>query len=269
MTAEDETLRSDARRNRARVLEAARSAFSERGLTVPLGEIARRAGVGAGTVYRHFPSKETLFQAVVEESVERFTGEARQLAGAEDPAEAFFVFLTGVVHRAGADKALREALGALTEAPYRRRSDALEEFGRAVGVLLTRAQEAGAVRQDADLADVRALLVGALAMERHRSSAGGPGRAMVILCDGLRPPGSGSWPALPPQRSNVTKPRPRRAGSNGTDGEDRNETRAWVCEVCGGLMRPARTGRPARFCGAACRQKAHRRRARQDGASSA
>lgn len=267
MTVENETLRSDARRNRVRVLEAARSAFSEGGLTVPLGEIARRAGVGAGTVYRHFPSKESLFQAVVEEAVHRFTYEARQLAGSADPAGAFFGFLTGVVERACADKALREALGALTEGRYRRRSDALEQFGAALETLLTHAQEVGAVRPDADIDDVRALLVGALAMERHRSAAGGPGRAMAILCDGLRLPGRGAEAALPPQRTTVTKPRSAHALRNGTGSAVRNETRAWTCEVCGGPMRPARTGRPARFCGAACRQKAHRRRIRQDGAS--
>ncbi|MBH5335926.1 TetR/AcrR family transcriptional regulator [Streptomyces pactum] len=269
MTAENETLRSDARRNRARVLDAARSAFAEGGLTVPLGEIARRAGVGAGTVYRHFPSKESLFQAVVEESVRRFAAEARQLARSADPAGAFFGFLTGVVERSCADQALREALGALTEAPYRWRSDALEELGAALEVLLTLAQEAGAVRADADIADIKALLVGALVMERHRSTAGGPGRAVAIVCDGLRRPGRDTDASLPPQRSIVTKPRQSHSPRNGTGSGFRNETRPWTCEVCGGPMRPARTGRPARFCGAACRQKAHRRRVRQDGASSA
>src|SRR5260370_4133101 len=81
-------MRADARRNRARVLEVAQAVFATEGLAVPIDEIARRAGVGAGTVYRHFPTKEALFEAIVISRVERLTEEGGSLASAEDPGPA-------------------------------------------------------------------------------------------------------------------------------------------------------------------------------------
>src|ERR1700750_2496644 len=78
-------LRADAARNREKVLRAAREAFAESGYGVPLDEIAARAGGGAGTVYRHFPAKEALFEAVVTARVEDLIADARGRAGAADP----------------------------------------------------------------------------------------------------------------------------------------------------------------------------------------
>ncbi|MEV5593459.1 TetR/AcrR family transcriptional regulator [Streptomyces sp. NPDC052496] len=232
--------RADARRNRERVLQAARTAFEERGLGVPLGEIARRAGVGAGTVYRHFPSKEALFRATVADRVRLFTDTARDLADATDPVAVFFRFLASVVRLASRNKALCDALEAAGEGGYEPSPQVEHDFTEALGVLLVRAQEAGGVRKDVEIDDVLGLLVGCLSMEQRRVSSGAPqGRMTTLMCDGLRVGGS------------VTK-LPHRA-------RGRNETR---CEVCGGPLPAARTGRPARFCGGACRQKAHRARAR-------
>ncbi|MGW2630279.1 TetR/AcrR family transcriptional regulator [Streptomyces chattanoogensis] len=235
--------RADARRNRALVLQAARSAFEEQGLGVPLGEIARRAGVGAGTVYRHFPSKEALFRASVVDRIQLFTDTARDLADAEDPGGVFFRFLSSVVRLAAQNNALCDALEASGETGEEMPPGPERDFGEALGVLLMRAQQAGAVRPDVDLGDVRAVLVGCMSMERRRSGAGGtagaPGRMTVLMCDGLR--ASRTVTKLP------------------TQAPDRNETR---CEVCAGPVAAARTGRPARYCGAACRQKAHRARER-------
>src|SRR5207247_2339027 len=81
-TMPDRPLRADARRNRDKVLHAAREAFAESGYGVPLDEIAGRAGVGPGTVYRHFPAKEALFQAVITARVEDLIGDAPARAGA-------------------------------------------------------------------------------------------------------------------------------------------------------------------------------------------
>src|SRR5438876_7565800 len=77
-------LRADAQRNRAKVLAAAQEAFAAEGIAVPLDEIARRAGVGAGTVYRHFPTKEALFEAVIADRLEHFAEHATSLGTAED-----------------------------------------------------------------------------------------------------------------------------------------------------------------------------------------
>ncbi len=86
MTQTDRPLRADAARNRARVLEVAYETFAAEGLSVPIDEIARRAGVGAGTVYRHFPTKEDLFGAVVESRIRRIVDDGRALvAGANLP----------------------------------------------------------------------------------------------------------------------------------------------------------------------------------------
>ncbi|MGW7554291.1 TetR/AcrR family transcriptional regulator [Streptomyces rimosus] len=232
--------RADARRNRALVLQAARSAFEEQGLGVPLGEIARRAGVGAGTVYRHFPSKDALFRATVADRVQLFTDTARDLAHVEDPVGVFFRFLASVVRVASRNKALCDALEAAGEGAYEPSPQAARDFGEALEVLLVRAQEAGGVRKDVGLDDVWELLVGCLSMEQRRAASGAPqGRMTALMCDGLR------------ERKGVTK-LPRKASV-------RNET---LCEVCEGPVPLARTGRPARYCGGACRQKAHRVRAR-------
>lgn len=102
--------RADARRNRERILQAAYEAFASDGRLVPLDDIARRAGVGAGTVYRNFPTKEALFEAVVTQRIEQIIREAQALADAVDPAEAFYGFLMRVVERAMYNHSLCDAL---------------------------------------------------------------------------------------------------------------------------------------------------------------
>ena len=107
-------LRADAARNRARVLETAYETFAAEGLAVPIDEIARRAGVGAGTVYRHFPTKEDLFSAVVDSRIRRIIGEGRGLLDVPGPGEALFAFLRSMVLDWGAtDQGLVDALAGL------------------------------------------------------------------------------------------------------------------------------------------------------------
>src|ERR1700729_822128 len=104
-------LRADAARNRARVLETAYETFAAEGLSVPIDEIARRAGVGAGTVYRHFPTKEDLFRAVVADRIQRIVDEGHALAHGDTPGEALFTFLRSMVLQWGAtDRGLTDAL---------------------------------------------------------------------------------------------------------------------------------------------------------------
>src|SRR6476469_7947322 len=104
-------LRADAARNRARVLEVAYETFAADGLSVPIDEIARRAGVGAGTVYRHFPTKEDLYRAVVADRIEYLIDSGHALLRGDDPAEALFAFLRSMVLQWGAaDQGLVEAL---------------------------------------------------------------------------------------------------------------------------------------------------------------
>ncbi len=90
-------MRADARRNRDRILEVAREVFATEGVAASLDEIARRAGVGPGTLYRHFHTKEALFEAVVQDRVRRLVDRARAMRGAEDPTAALFTLLGGIV----------------------------------------------------------------------------------------------------------------------------------------------------------------------------
>src|SRR5690349_10991534 len=132
-------LRADAARNRARVLETAYETFAAEGLSVPLDEIARRAGVGAGTVYRHFPTKEALFEAVILDRITRFVDVARDLAADGDPGEAFFGFLHRLVVGASASKALVDALAGAPLATADLIMAAKQELSAAGGELLAEA----------------------------------------------------------------------------------------------------------------------------------
>jgi len=177
-------LRADARRNRARVLDVAERTFAAKGLAVSIDEIAQLAGVGVGTIYRHFPTKETLFGAIVVDRIQRLVDEARGLAGAADPGEAFFGFFTHLVEEALLNKALYEALSeaAGVETVIGQLG---EQLVAAQGVLLARAQRAGAIRKDVDVGDLKALVAGCLAMESQGVVSG---RMVAIVCDGLRTP---------------------------------------------------------------------------------
>ncbi|MEV0406260.1 helix-turn-helix domain-containing protein [Actinoallomurus sp. NPDC050550] len=245
--------RADARRNRARVLEAAQEVFAADGLAVPLSEIARRAGVGPGTVYRHFASKEALFEAVVADRLARLVDETAALAADDDPEAAFFAAFSLVVERASLNRALCEALMDRTGRSVEVAAEVRERYRAALAALLERAQRAGAVRADVTVDDVQRLARGCMSMEQEGSS----GRATAIVCDGLR----SSRPEPPASLPPVTKRVPEvRNESRPETTRARSAAKAAGCAECGAPIETAHTGRPARFCGAACRQKAHRRR---------
>ncbi|GLZ02835.1 putative transcriptional regulatory protein TetR [Actinomadura sp. NBRC 104412] len=179
-------MRADARRNRERVLSAAIEAFAAEGLSVPVHEIARRAGVGTGTVSRHFPTKEALYDAIILHRVEHLIGRARELAASAEPGAAFWDFFAFMVDKGALDHGLAEALagsGYDVEAAAERTG---HDVMGAMRDLLTAAQRAGEVRQDVDVADVKALITACLA--RMRNGSGDDGRRiMTIIRAGLRP----------------------------------------------------------------------------------
>jgi AcrR family transcriptional regulator len=185
----DRELRADARRNRERVLRTAQQLFAAEGLGVSLDEIARRAGVGPGTVHGHFPAKEALYLAVVIDQLKQLVAEAEVLAATGDPA-ALFTLLARMMATGAENAAVKSALAAAefdlrTAAP-----SVAADLTRQVADLLNRAQAAGAVRHDLTAEEVMALVAGAFAAIRHANAETSRKRsahiAQVIL-DGIRP----------------------------------------------------------------------------------
>jgi len=176
----DRPLRADAARNREKVLQAAREAFAESGYGVPLDEIAARAGVGSGTVYRHFPAKEALFEAVVAARLTDLVRDARDRAAADDPGEAFFGFLGRLAGEATAKRDLPDAISVA--------GSLREDMVAALGDLLVRAQRAGAVRAGVRAADLVVLLKGMFASLADGGDQARQDLVFAVLADGLRPP---------------------------------------------------------------------------------
>ncbi|GAA4949912.1 AcrR family transcriptional regulator [Nonomuraea thailandensis] len=189
-------LRADARRNRERVLQIAQEALASDGLTISFDEIARRAGFGVGTVYRHFPTKEALVEAVLLGRIERFVADARALATAEDAGRAFFGWFTTVVEQAAANQALCDMLESGSGMALRPGSTLADDFAAALARLLARAQRVGAVRGDLQARDVHDLLRGCLAAERRARARGGAVRMAEVICEGMRAKSSSPPPTF-------------------------------------------------------------------------
>ncbi|MET9630890.1 helix-turn-helix domain-containing protein [Lentzea sp. NPDC006480] len=166
-------MRADAARNREKVLEAARELFAAQGFDVPLDEIAARAGVGPGTVYRHFPTKQALFQAVTEARVAAMIESAA--LPAEDPRAALFAFLGRMAEEASAKRDMSDAI---TVTPELRKS-----LHATLGGLLHKAQEAGEVRTDVTATDLVILMKGML---QSLHEGGNPDVLLQIVLTGLQ-----------------------------------------------------------------------------------
>jgi AcrR family transcriptional regulator len=188
--------RSDRRRNRARLLAAARHAFDELGPDAPLDEIARRAGVGNATLYRHFPTRGELIVAVYAEEIGALRALGRELLDAPSPDDALFTWLRRFVTHVAAK---RDLALAITDDHDGRRSALYDDWHRAMhqaaSALLARAQRADTVRADVDPTDLLAL---ANAIALTRPDAGQVERLLRILRHGTTP-GPGPDPAVPPR----------------------------------------------------------------------
>lgn len=178
-------LRADARRNRERILAAAEQVFAGRGASASTEEVAAEAGVAIGTVFRHFPTKQDLLSAIVKELLERLTAEVTALATA-DPATALFEFFTSVVEQAAAKRTVVELLA---EGGVRVGvAEPLRGLADALGVLLARAQDAGAVRREVRLDEVLALLTATAQGALHGNwSDDLRQRTLEVVFAGLRP----------------------------------------------------------------------------------
>jgi AcrR family transcriptional regulator len=147
-------LRADARRNYQRLLTEARTAFAEHGTDASLEDVARRAGVGIGTLYRHFPNRNALLSAVFEDAVNDLLARSRELLDAPEPCAALVTWLREMVTHAGEYRGLSHALMSVSydnSSALARCSGPIREAG---GALLRRAQEAGSVRPDVAIGDL-------------------------------------------------------------------------------------------------------------------
>jgi AcrR family transcriptional regulator len=156
---EPRRLRADAQRNRRRLMEAATELFSERGLDVGVADIAAHAGVGRGTLFRNFPSKEHLIAAIVVERMHESIAQAHEALDAGDPATALFELIDSAINRSQRDRALFDALSDTWLANPEIRA-AHAEMLTVLERLVTRAQAAGAVRDDISAIDVVIMIKG-------------------------------------------------------------------------------------------------------------
>ncbi|MFJ8926762.1 MULTISPECIES: helix-turn-helix domain-containing protein [unclassified Streptomyces] len=179
-------MRADARRNYERLLAQARIAFAEHGTGASLEEVARAAGVGIGTLYRHFPNRHALMSAVFEEAVNDLLARSRALLDAPQPCTALVTWLREIITHASEYRGLSRALMSASQdasSALARCSDPMREAGQA---LLSRAQRAGAVRQDVSMGDLLQLTNAiALAAEETPSDPGLADRLLRLTLRGI------------------------------------------------------------------------------------
>ncbi|WP_369037811.1 MULTISPECIES: TetR/AcrR family transcriptional regulator [Streptomyces] len=180
-------LRADARRNYERLLTEARAAFAAHGTDTSLEDVARRAGVGIGTLYRHFPNRHALMSAVFEDAVNDLLARSRELLTAPEPCTALVTWLREIVTHAGEYRGLARALMSVSydaDSALARCSNPMREAGAA---LLTRAQQAGTLRTDVSIGDLLQLTNAiALAAEETPDDPGLADRLLTLTLRGLK-----------------------------------------------------------------------------------
>jgi AcrR family transcriptional regulator len=190
----DRVLRADARRNREAVVAAAKKLFADQGLEAQMPDLAKAAGVGVGTVYRHFPTKEDLIAALAAERFERLAEMARESLELEDAWEGLAGFIRFAAELQADDRGLCEVMGS--------RPEVMDPAAVAAGLpelcdrLVKRAQRSGQLREDLAWEDIPMIACG---LGRITQATTGPAvgrwpRLVEIILDGLRAPGSSKLP---------------------------------------------------------------------------
>jgi AcrR family transcriptional regulator len=179
-------LRADAQRNRARLLEAADEAFSAQGTDASLDDIARRAGVGIGTLYRHFPTRDALVDALIASRNDRLITLGNELLEADDPLEALRTWFRAQLHHSATYKGLATSLVEATCTTGSQLATACQVLTALGAALLARAQQHGLVRADVTSDEVLDL-VSAVSLVAERGERTNGDRLLELALDGLRP----------------------------------------------------------------------------------
>ena len=180
-------MRADAVKNRQRILEAAAEIFAAQGVSVPIDAVAERAKVGVGTLYRHFPNKEALFEAIVVTKLDDLVEAARAGANSEDPERALFEFIGLFASQAAMKHDLFDALSSAGIDIKSRCAVSVGELESSVDQLLRRAVATGAVRDDIGASDIVSLVIATCdAVARMGGDADSVQRLIGVLSEGLR-----------------------------------------------------------------------------------
>lgn len=196
--------RSDARRNREAIVAAARERFAEQGLECGMDEVARAADVGVGTVYRHFPNKEALIEALIEDRFERLAERTRRALAEQDAWEAFQRLMRW---SAGLSAAERDLSGMLTQRPDRCALSAVSSgLAEATAELISRAQRQGKMRADVVVEDMPTLMCGIggiVGAPAESIPAQNWKRFLGLVLDGMRAPENPRTQRLPRPRGSL------------------------------------------------------------------
>ncbi|MGI5413850.1 TetR/AcrR family transcriptional regulator [Streptomyces chartreusis] len=186
MTSKPSVLRADARRNRERILEAAVRAFSEKGPDVAIDTIAKAAGVGSATLYRHFPTREALIEATYRNELARVCDSATKLLADNPPDRAIRLWMDDFIDYLAAKQGMADALRAAVASGADPFAETLDKLGTALGSLLDAGADAGLLRPDIDPFDVGFSLAGVALITSAPDQRERAGRLLDLLLDGLR-----------------------------------------------------------------------------------
>jgi AcrR family transcriptional regulator len=181
--------RADAQRNRDGLLEAAKAAFAEAGPEASLDEIARRARVGIGTLYRHFPTRDAIVEAVYRREVQQLADAAPRLADSLPPVEALRAWMRLFIDYIAAKKVITPALKSLVGGGSALYADSGARITDAISLLVERARASGDIRTDADSADLLRALIGFAYVNSAPDWEASALRVIDLLIDGLRSEG--------------------------------------------------------------------------------
>jgi AcrR family transcriptional regulator len=179
--------RADAQRNRERILEIAKDAFTRSGANVSLDDVARQAGIGAGTLYRHFPTRDALLEAVYRTGVEKLAAAEREFAATMPPIEALRSWMLLFVDYIAAKQIIAPALNTIVGGPSKLFEATGAQVKGAIHSLIERAIESGDIRSDLDPLDLLRALVGVSNVASGPDWAQSARRLVEILILGSRP----------------------------------------------------------------------------------